>query len=130
MAQDFIVCNRSGFGVLKNFVFFFSLELLQVAANPIDGSSIPDSTLPQVCFKQLKFSFSYIRVTETCDIVLSHLCPSQVHACNILRALYRDTKLGEAVFPFVSDGVVVAIDGFLSESWAVSTFFFANGLHF
>ncbi|XP_022790978.1 thyroid adenoma-associated protein homolog isoform X3 [Stylophora pistillata] len=94
-------------------------ELLQVAANLIDSSSISDSTLPQVCFKQLKFSFSYIRVTETYDIVLSHLCPSQVHACNILRALYRDTKLGEAVFPFVSDGVVVAIDGFLSESWAV-----------
>lgn len=47
--------------------------------------------------------------------------PSQVHACNILRALYRDTKLGEAVFPFVSEGVIVAIDGFLSESWAVST---------
>lgn len=47
--------------------------------------------------------------------------PSQVHACNVLRALYRDTKLGEAVFPFVSEGVIVAIDGFLSESWAVST---------
>ena len=45
----------------------------------------------------------------------------QVHACNILRALYRETKLGEDVFPFVSDGVVVAITGFHSNSWAVST---------
>lgn len=47
----------------------------------------------------------------------------QVHACNILRALYRETKLGEDVFPFVSDGVVVAITGFHSNSWAVSTQF-------
>lgn len=47
----------------------------------------------------------------------------QVHACNILRALYRETKLGEDVFPFVSDGVVVAITGFHSNSWAVSSQF-------
>ena len=44
----------------------------------------------------------------------------QVHACNILRAMYRETKLGEDVFPFVSDGVVVAVTGFHSNSWAVS----------
>ena len=44
----------------------------------------------------------------------------QVHACNILRALYRETKLGEDVFPFVSDGIVVAVTGFYSDSWAVS----------
>lgn len=50
----------------------------------------------------------------------------QVHACNILRALYRETKLGEEVFPFVSDGVVVAIKGFHSESWAVSKVIFVS----
>lgn len=50
----------------------------------------------------------------------------QVHACNILRALYRETKLGEDVFPFVSDGVVVAITGFHSNSWAVSSQFFGK----
>ena len=48
------------------------------------------------------------------------IIPVQVHACNILRALYRETKLGEDVFPFVSDGVAVAITGFHSDSWAVS----------
>ena len=47
----------------------------------------------------------------------------QVHARNILRALYKETKLGEDVFPYVSDGVQVAIDGFLSEIWAVSYLF-------
>lgn len=44
----------------------------------------------------------------------------QVHARNILRALYKETKLGEDVFPYVADGVQVAVDGFLSEIWAVS----------
>lgn len=59
-----------------------------------------------------------------CNIMWNNIhvyVPSQVHANNILRALYRQTTLGEAVFPFVSDGVVVAINGFHSESWAVST---------
>lgn len=55
-----------------------------------------------------------------------HVLPSQVHACNILRALYRETKLGEGVFPFVSDGVVVAINGFHSDSWAVSRLHLCN----
>ncbi|XP_068682323.1 tRNA (32-2'-O)-methyltransferase regulator THADA-like isoform X3 [Montipora foliosa] len=64
-------------------------ELLQIALKPVDESRIQDSTLPQV------------------------------HACNILRAMYRETKLGEDVFPFVSDGVVVAVTGFHSNSWAM-----------
>ncbi|XP_020616391.1 thyroid adenoma-associated protein-like [Orbicella faveolata] len=65
------------------------IELLKIASRPTKDVSNCDSTLPQV------------------------------HACNILRALYRETKVGEIVFPFVSDGVVVAINGFHSDSWAV-----------
>ena len=53
---------------------------------------------------------------------------SQVHACNILRALYRETKLGEDVFPFVSDGIAVAITGFYSDSWAVSRLSCTTGI--
>ena len=71
-----------------------------------------------------QLTIGYVKVTA--GQVECYSCPffpSQVHACNILRSLYRDTKLGEGVFPFVSDGVIVAIDGFLSESWAVSNFF-------
>lgn len=64
-------------------------ELLQIASKPVEENKIHDSSLPQV------------------------------HACNILRALYRETKLGEDVFPFVSNGVVVAVKGFHSNNWAM-----------
>ncbi|XP_029525591.1 tRNA (32-2'-O)-methyltransferase regulator THADA [Oncorhynchus nerka] len=43
----------------------------------------------------------------------------QVHALNILRALYRDTRLGENIIPFVSEGMQAAVLGFTSPVWAV-----------
>ncbi|KAG7462646.1 hypothetical protein MATL_G00186950 [Megalops atlanticus] len=43
----------------------------------------------------------------------------QVHALNILRALYRDTRLGENIVPFVADGMQAAVLGFTSPVWAV-----------
>ncbi|XP_074435677.1 tRNA (32-2'-O)-methyltransferase regulator THADA isoform X4 [Larus michahellis] len=43
----------------------------------------------------------------------------QVHALNILRALFRDTRLGENIMPYVADGIQAAILGFMSPIWAV-----------
>ncbi|XP_075605249.1 tRNA (32-2'-O)-methyltransferase regulator THADA isoform X3 [Balearica regulorum gibbericeps] len=43
----------------------------------------------------------------------------QVHALNILRALFRDTHLGENIMPYVADGIQAAILGFMSPVWAV-----------
>uniref|UniRef100_A0A8D0GYS7 tRNA (32-2'-O)-methyltransferase regulator THADA n=1 Tax=Sphenodon punctatus TaxID=8508 RepID=A0A8D0GYS7_SPHPU len=43
----------------------------------------------------------------------------QVHALNILRALFRDTRLGENIIPYVADGTRAAILGFTSPIWAV-----------
>ncbi|XP_062911751.1 tRNA (32-2'-O)-methyltransferase regulator THADA-like isoform X2 [Mobula hypostoma] len=48
-----------------------------------------------------------------------HATIPQVHALNILRALFRDTKLGENVIPYVADGLQAAILGFTSPVWAV-----------
>ncbi|NWX40607.1 THADA protein, partial [Steatornis caripensis] len=43
----------------------------------------------------------------------------QVHALNVLRALFRDTRLGENIMPYVADGIQAAILGFMSPVWAV-----------
>ncbi|NXS26431.1 THADA protein, partial [Pomatostomus ruficeps] len=43
----------------------------------------------------------------------------QVHALNTLRALYRDTRLGENIMPYVADGIKASILGFMSPVWAV-----------
>ncbi|NXM33367.1 THADA protein, partial [Oxyruncus cristatus] len=43
----------------------------------------------------------------------------QVHALNILRALYRDTRLGENIMPYVADGIKASVLGFTSPVWAV-----------
>jgi hypothetical protein len=42
-----------------------------------------------------------------------------VHALNILRALYRDSRLGEHVIPFIPEGVEIAIHGFSAPLWPV-----------
>ncbi|XP_015218624.2 thyroid adenoma-associated protein isoform X1 [Lepisosteus oculatus] len=43
----------------------------------------------------------------------------QVHSLNILRALFRDTRLSENIVPYVAEGVQAAILGFTSPVWAV-----------
>ncbi|XP_077530240.1 thyroid adenoma-associated protein homolog [Haemaphysalis longicornis] len=43
----------------------------------------------------------------------------KVHGMNVLRALFREAKLGDAVMPYVADGIQVAIIGFESKNWAV-----------
>ncbi|KAL6487447.1 hypothetical protein MHYP_G00040730 [Metynnis hypsauchen] len=53
------------------------------------------------------------------DGATEHSTVPQVHALNILRALYRDTHLGENIMPFVSEGMKAAVLGFTSPIWAV-----------
>ena len=42
----------------------------------------------------------------------------QVHAHNVLRALFRDSILAAAMLPYVPDGLALALDGFDSERCA------------
>lgn len=48
--------------------------------------------------------------------------PAAVHALNILRALYRDSRLGDHMMPFVPEGVRIAITGFAANLWPVCMF--------
>ncbi|XP_078591502.1 tRNA (32-2'-O)-methyltransferase regulator THADA-like [Branchiostoma floridae x Branchiostoma japonicum] len=43
----------------------------------------------------------------------------QVHALNILRALFSDSTLGSAMLGHISDAVILAISGFSSPVWAI-----------
>ena len=42
-----------------------------------------------------------------------------IHSINILRGLIRESKLGEAVVPFISSSLMIALEGFSSKSWPV-----------
>lgn len=52
------------------------------------------------------------------NVIQSH--SAAVHALNILRALYRDSRLGEQVIPFIPEGVEIAVHGFSASLWPVS----------
>lgn len=43
-----------------------------------------------------------------------------MHALNILRALFRDSRLAEHVVAFIPEAVEVAIGGFSASLWPVS----------
>lgn len=43
----------------------------------------------------------------------------QFNAINILRSIFRDTGLGNAVLRYVEDAVILTIDGFSSPSWSI-----------
>eukprot|EP00118_Oscarella_pearsei_P004268 m.17973 g.17973 ORF g.17973 m.17973 type:complete len:1862 (+) comp27575_c0_seq3:14-5599(+) len=53
------------------------------------------------------------------DLSEKSLTLPQVHALNILRDLYKDSRLGEHVVSFIARGISTAVQGFSSNSWAV-----------
>ncbi|VDH97201.1 Hypothetical predicted protein [Mytilus galloprovincialis] len=72
-------------------------------------------TTGRQCFKQAMIDLLKLALTEE-----SHnLSESKVHSLNILRAMYRDTRLGEDVTPFISGGLQAAILGFKSKFWGI-----------
>lgn len=46
---------------------------------------------------------------------------TRMHCLNVLRAIYRHSKLGELVASYIVRGVILAIEGFKSEAWGVSS---------
>jgi len=54
----------------------------------------------------------------------SSLQPSCVHALNTLRALFRESQLGDHVMLYVTRGFKTALYGISSHVWVLSTFIF------
>ncbi|XP_060526228.1 tRNA (32-2'-O)-methyltransferase regulator THADA isoform X2 [Cylas formicarius] len=44
---------------------------------------------------------------------------TRMHCMNVLRAIYRHSKLGELVASYVARGVILAITGYKSDDWAI-----------
>ncbi len=44
---------------------------------------------------------------------------AQVHAFNVLKSIFHDTSLGAEVLGLADDGLILAVNGFSSPSWAV-----------
>ena len=77
------------------------------------------STEPPIKANQ---SFKYLMqsLTSLCKNKLtSHDINKLVISLNILRSFYKDAKLCEDVFPFISDGIIIAIEGFSSPIWSI-----------
>ncbi|XP_060588753.1 tRNA (32-2'-O)-methyltransferase regulator THADA-like [Ruditapes philippinarum] len=76
----------------------------------------PSSTGRQ-CFRQTMQELLTLAFDET--IITQEKCTAKVHALNILRAMYKDSRLRDDVAPYLADGLKVAILGFKSPLWAV-----------
>ncbi|XP_052801972.1 thyroid adenoma-associated protein homolog [Mya arenaria] len=76
----------------------------------------PSSTGRQ-CFRQTVQELLGLALDQSA--VTMDTCTGKVHALNILRALYKDSRLKDDVAPFIADGLRVAILGFKSPLWAV-----------
>ncbi|CAN7995410.1 unnamed protein product, partial [Ixodes hexagonus] len=69
--------------------------------------------LGSAAFQQYMAEFLKLADCETSTV------EPKVHAINVLRALFREARLGDVVMPYVADGVRVAILGFEANVWAV-----------
>ena len=80
-------------------------------------STEPDLT-GRSCLKSAMSTLLDIASHDQSDT--SSLQPSCVHALNILRAVFRESRLGDHVMPYVASGFKAALYGISSHVWAVS----------
>ena len=88
--------------------------LLSVARACLQPSGTTASDTPPVISSTAGPTTSSVTSSE----VQSHT--ASVHALNILRALYRDSRLGDHIVPFIPEGVEIAVHGFSASLWPVS----------
>lgn len=60
-------------------------------------------------------------VESLLSVASSESVESRIHALNILRALYRESRLNQVIGPYVAQGLMLAIAGFEAQHWPVLT---------
>ena len=45
---------------------------------------------------------------------------SRIHSLNIMRTLYRESRLSQVIGPYVARGLILAIAGFQAQDWPVT----------
>lgn len=97
------------------------MRALLSVATTCPQSVMPTSTQPDPSQKNCdnNATAQYIGDATTQSDATQPISAS-VHALNILRALYRDSRLGEYVIPFIPEGLQIAIRGFSASLWPVS----------
>lgn len=66
--------------------------------------------------KRCKYAYELFLLRTFTAVIL----PRQVHALNILQALFKDTSWGENIMPYIADGIQAATLGCMSPLWAES----------
>ncbi|XP_050508206.1 thyroid adenoma-associated protein homolog isoform X1 [Diabrotica virgifera virgifera] len=70
-------------------------------------------------FDKSRFHFSITLLLDACKNVETENDEHRMHCMNVLRAMFRHSRLGEMVTAYIAQGVIVAITGFQSETWGV-----------
>lgn len=97
------------------------------SVNVISGTATEDSVDNSTASvpSNIAENFKILNVpTESSDCV--DTVEARIHALNILRSLFRHSLLGESVTPYIAQGVTVAIQGFKSKTWAVSSCMYSH----
>lgn len=61
------------------------------------------------------------------NIATDGLSECRIHAMNILRNLYRESRLNQVIGPYVARGLMLSITGFEAPDWAVN--FYSISFH-
>ena len=89
--------------------------LLKVA-----GTAVSLSPSPQAACPEASPQAGGVAAPQAGGVAAPAAQPAAVHALNILRALYRDSRLGDHVVSFIPEGIKLAIAGFSASLWPVS----------
>lgn len=71
-------------------------------------------------FTKLKFNDTFTALSTVCDNLDPNNKENRIHSLNIMRIMFRNSRLGEIVAPYIGRTVIVTIRSFTNEDWGVS----------